>query len=486
MLERPARDPDRLHRDAQATGVEALHRVPEPLALLAQEVVGREPHVLERERDGVRGPEAHLILRLPRTITGDVGGHNKRADPALRAGHHHHEIRRAAVRGPGFRARLHPARASPHRARGQRRGVGAGLGLRQREPGQQVAARHRLEPAMLLRGAPMAHQHRGGNGVVDRERHRDARVRGGDLLEREEVGDAVESHPVVLLGRAHAEEPEPAELVDHVAGEVRPPVPLGRERLDLGAREFARQLFRPRRPAATSVRSSGAARYLSSPRSRCSTSRIARQTSSPIRSASANGPTGWFIPSFMTVSIASGVATPSITQKIASLIIGMSTRFDTNPGASFTSTGVLPNAFATSTTSATVLSAVSRPRTTSTSGMTGTGFMKCIPITCAGRLVWAAIAVMEMEEVLLARIAAGGARRSMSRKILNLTSGCSVAASTTRWASATESRFIEVRIRASAASRCSAVTDPFFTCRSRFVLMTASTRSSKPGATSIR
>src|SRR2546429_3463225 len=92
---------------------------------------------------------------------------------------------------------------------------------------------------------------------------------------------------------------------------------------------------------------------------------------------------------------------------------------------------------------------------------------------------------MEMEDVLLARIAAGGASRSMSRKILNLTSGCSVAASTTSRASATESRLIEVRIRASAASRCSAVTDPFFTCRSRFVLMTASTRSSKPGATSI-
>ena len=38
------------------------------------------------------------------------------------------------------------------------------------------------------------------------------------------------------------------------------------------------------------------------------------------------------MPSFMTVSIASGVATPSITQKIASLIIGMSTRLETKPG----------------------------------------------------------------------------------------------------------------------------------------------------------
>jgi len=49
-------------------------------------------------------------------------------------------------------------------------------------------------------------------------------------------------HPVVLLGGAHAEEAEPAELVDHLAVEVRPTVPFRGERLDLGAREFARQL----------------------------------------------------------------------------------------------------------------------------------------------------------------------------------------------------------------------------------------------------
>ena len=41
---------------------------------------------------------------------------------------------------------------------------------------------------------------------------------------------------------------------------------------------------------------------------------------------------GCAMPSFMTVSIDSGVATPSMTQKIASLIIGISTRLDTNPG----------------------------------------------------------------------------------------------------------------------------------------------------------
>ena len=41
---------------------------------------------------------------------------------------------------------------------------------------------------------------------------------------------------------------------------------------------------------------------------------IARQVSSPIRSASASGPIGWFMPSFITVSIASASPTPSIRQ----------------------------------------------------------------------------------------------------------------------------------------------------------------------------
>src|SRR5689334_13831855 len=49
------------------------------------------------------------------------------------------------------------------------------------------------------------------------------------------------------------------------------------------------------------------------------------------------------------------------------------------------------------------------PRMTSTSAITGTGFMKCMPITCAGRCVMAAISVIEMLDVLLARIALAGA-----------------------------------------------------------------------------
>ncbi len=62
-------------------------------------------------------------------------------------------------------------------------------------------------------------------------------------------------------------------------------------------------------------RSSGQARYFGSPRPSCRTSRIARQTSRPMKSASVSGPIGWFMPSFITVSIDSAVPTPSMTRE---------------------------------------------------------------------------------------------------------------------------------------------------------------------------
>ncbi len=56
------------------------------------------------------------------------------------------------------------------------------------------------------------------------------------------------------------------------------------------------------------------------------------------------------MPSWKTASTASAVATPSITAKAASLISGISTRLETNPGASLTSIGVLSSARASAST----------------------------------------------------------------------------------------------------------------------------------------
>ena len=84
----------------------------------------------------------------------------------------------------------------------------------------------------------------------------------------------------------------------------------------------------------------------------------------------------------------------------------------------------------------------------STSCITGTGFMKCMPITCSGRLVRAAISVIEIEQVFVARIASGARRRRDRAKMLELESRFSVAASTTSAASFT------------AVERCAVVTRP--------------------------
>ncbi len=48
----------------------------------------------------------------------------------------------------------------------------------------------------------------------------------------------------------------------------------------------------------------------------------------------------------------------------------------------------------------------------STSFMTGTGFMKCMPMNWLGLFVHEASFVMEMEDVLLARIPPGGSTSS--------------------------------------------------------------------------
>jgi len=69
--------------------------------------------------------------------------------------------------------------------------------------------------------------------------------------------------------------------------------------------------------------------------------------------------------------------------------------------------GVLPIPRASSSTASVVASEVAMPRITSTRAMTGTGFMKCMPMKRSGRPVAAARRVMEIDEVFDARMAAG-------------------------------------------------------------------------------
>ena len=87
------------------------------------------------------------------------------------------------------------------------------------------------------------------------------------------------------------------------------------------------------------------------------------------------------------------------------------------PGKSFASATVLPIASAAARTARAVSSLVSRPRITSTSGISGTGFMKCMPTTASGRSVTAASRVIGIELVFEARIAPCEATAFISPKI---------------------------------------------------------------------
>ena len=113
------------------------------------------------------------------------------------------------------------------------------------------------------------------------------------------------------------------------------------------------------------------------------------------------------------------------------------------------------------------------PRITSTSCMTGTGFMKCMPMNASGRRVAAARRVIEIEDVFDARIAAGLADRVELPKSSFLTASFSTIASTTASAPARSSSRVVVAMRPSAAALSSAVRLPLATSRSRFFSIAA-------------
>src|SRR3989304_1785329 len=112
----------------------------------------------------------------------------------------------------------------------------------------------------------------------------------------------------------------------------------------------------------------------------------------------------------------------------------MRMRLTMKPGRWRVAITCLPIAAAQARTAASVPSLVSAPRTSSTSGMTGTGLKKCMPTTRDRRSgeTAAASRVMLMELVFEARTASDGARRSRSASSVRLTASSSKTASTTR------------------------------------------------------
>ena len=146
-----------------------------------------------------------------------------------------------AVRDPLLRAGDTPAVAVRLGGRAQRAGVGAGVGLGERERAELLAPRERRHEACLLLLGSEREDRKRRRARVHGDRHADARVRPRELLEDEDVREEVRARAAVLLGDADAHEPELRELGIELVREAVVAVPRGRVGRDLGLGEVARE-----------------------------------------------------------------------------------------------------------------------------------------------------------------------------------------------------------------------------------------------------
>src|SRR5882672_11398362 len=123
--------------------------------------------------------------------------------------------------------------------------------------------------------------------------------------------------------------------------------------------------------------------------------------------------------------------TPCSTARIASSRYGTSNRFTMKPELSLAATGSLPSDAANPKARLKVCSDVVMVRTTSTSGISGTGLKKCRPTKRSARLVAPAISAIVRLDVLEAKIVPAPHKPSSSRKRTFLSSRSSVIASIT-------------------------------------------------------
>lgn len=141
-------------------------------------------------------------------------------------------------------------------------------------------------------------------------------------------------------------------------------------------------------------------------------------------------------PSGSSAESATSNGVPSSTATSTSPRKRSSSRFTTNAVASFTSTLDFFSCLPTENAVASAASSVFSPRTISKSGSTATGLKKWKPTTRSGCCSFDAIAVIDSDEVFVARIASGETCCSSSANTCCFTPSSSKTASITKSASA--------------------------------------------------
>ena len=150
------------------------------------------------------------------------------------------------------------------------------------------------------------------------------------------------------------------------------------------------------------------------------------------------------------------------------------------PGVDLARTGALPQAVEVSIKVSAASGDVASPVITSTRAISGAGLKKCMPTSRSGRASAPPIAVIESEEVLLARMASSATMPSSFLNRSCLTARSSTMASITSLAGASSSSVSQAVMRPRIASRSAPVILPLSIERPRNFSMPAMPRATAP------
>jgi hypothetical protein len=246
VVARGLRDAYRARRRAGAGEVERLHRNLEALALRAETVLHRHPHVLEGDRGGVRRALPHLVEVPLDDDAVEVGrdGEGRQAAVPLRPvgrGEDDEPRRMARVRDEHLRAVQDVLVAAADGRRLDPRDVRPGVRLREGEGTEDRLLDERDEKAALLLVRAGDEDGRSAERV-GRERRRHPGAAPGELLADQHAVEARELEATVLGRDVRVQQAELVRLGDHVGGVRRVLVVLGGPRPDLLLRELVREL----------------------------------------------------------------------------------------------------------------------------------------------------------------------------------------------------------------------------------------------------
>ncbi len=226
-----------------------MPEIPEGLPLLTEQVGRRHPDVGERQLRGVLHLAAHFVQFAAPFEAGHTVLDHQQAQPAtavLRVGRgardHNDQVGLDAAGDERLRAVEHVVLAVANRGRPHTGEIRAGARFGHGDRGEQGAGRQPGEPSLSLRGVGIVEEIRQDH--VELRAHRRQRHQGARrfLLQHHVVAVVGQAGAPVLLGDGHAQHPQRAQFLEHLAGHPAGLLPCGVIRDDPLLDEVAGQL----------------------------------------------------------------------------------------------------------------------------------------------------------------------------------------------------------------------------------------------------